>query len=142
MPLQWRNQIWQSLEEGAGKRCSEYDGTCVSLSRQAKVPASRYFVSATGKLAISRSDRIMPRSCGMRQILCPQGRKHVARSSPDRVCACVRACVRVCVSACVRACVRAYGCNFRIGPGGNYTVISPMQAASYVRVNHLSLCTE
>ena len=21
--LQWRNQIWQSLEEGAGKRCSE-----------------------------------------------------------------------------------------------------------------------
>ena len=23
MPLQWRNQIWQSLEEGAGKRCSE-----------------------------------------------------------------------------------------------------------------------
>ena len=25
MPLQWRNQIWQSLEEGAGKRCSECD---------------------------------------------------------------------------------------------------------------------
>ena len=25
MPLQWRNQIWQSLEEGAGKRCSERD---------------------------------------------------------------------------------------------------------------------
>ena len=23
MPLQWRNSIWQSLEEGAGKRCSE-----------------------------------------------------------------------------------------------------------------------
>ena len=23
MLLQWRNQIWQSLEEGAGKRCSE-----------------------------------------------------------------------------------------------------------------------
>ena len=23
MPLQWHNQIWQSLEEGAGKRCSE-----------------------------------------------------------------------------------------------------------------------
>ena len=23
MPLQWRNQFWQSLEEGAGKRCSE-----------------------------------------------------------------------------------------------------------------------
>ena len=23
MPLQWRNQIWQSLEEGAGKLCSE-----------------------------------------------------------------------------------------------------------------------
>ena len=25
MPLQWRNKIWQSLEEGAGKRCSECD---------------------------------------------------------------------------------------------------------------------
>ena len=25
MPLQWRNQIWQSLDEGAGKRCSECD---------------------------------------------------------------------------------------------------------------------
>ena len=23
VPLQWRNQIWQSLEDGAGKRCSE-----------------------------------------------------------------------------------------------------------------------
>jgi len=23
VPLQWRNQFWQSLEEGAGKRCSE-----------------------------------------------------------------------------------------------------------------------
>ena len=23
MPLQWCNQIWQSLEEGAGKQCSE-----------------------------------------------------------------------------------------------------------------------
>ena len=23
MPLQWLNQCWQSLEEGAGKRCSE-----------------------------------------------------------------------------------------------------------------------
>ena len=22
-PFEWRNQIWQSLEEGAGKRCSE-----------------------------------------------------------------------------------------------------------------------
>ena len=24
--LQWRNKIWQSLEEGAGKRCSEWGG--------------------------------------------------------------------------------------------------------------------
>ena len=23
MPLQWHNQIWQSLEDGAGKRCWE-----------------------------------------------------------------------------------------------------------------------
>ena len=24
VPLQWRNCFWQSLEEGAGKRCSEF----------------------------------------------------------------------------------------------------------------------
>ena len=28
MPIQWRNQIWQSLEEGAGKRCSESGPVC------------------------------------------------------------------------------------------------------------------
>ena len=28
MPLQWRNQIWQSLEEGAGKRCRECGLQC------------------------------------------------------------------------------------------------------------------
>ena len=32
MPLQWRNQIWQSLEEGAGKRCSE---SALSLDNRA-----------------------------------------------------------------------------------------------------------
>ena len=31
-PLQWRNQIRQNLEEGAGKRCSECDYTCIPLS--------------------------------------------------------------------------------------------------------------
>ena len=25
MPLQWSNRVWQSLEECAGKRCSECD---------------------------------------------------------------------------------------------------------------------
>ena len=30
MPLQWRNQVWQSLEKGTGKRCSEC-GTRVPL---------------------------------------------------------------------------------------------------------------
>ena len=25
VPLQWRNQLWRSLEEGAGERCSECD---------------------------------------------------------------------------------------------------------------------
>ena len=31
MPLQWRNQIWQSLEEGSGKRCSESVGVYVRM---------------------------------------------------------------------------------------------------------------
>ena len=30
MSLQWRNQIWQSLEVGAGKRCSQCVSECVS----------------------------------------------------------------------------------------------------------------
>ena len=33
MPLQRRNQMWQSLEEGVGKRCSEYGGEGDPLSR-------------------------------------------------------------------------------------------------------------
>ena len=36
MPLQWRNQIWQSLAEGAGKRCSE----CESQPGSEKTSAS------------------------------------------------------------------------------------------------------
>ena len=31
MPLQWRNQIWQSLEDGAGKRRSECGPAAVGL---------------------------------------------------------------------------------------------------------------
>ena len=30
--LQWRNQIWQSLEEAAGKRCPECDSNSAGLS--------------------------------------------------------------------------------------------------------------
>ena len=36
MPLQWRNQIWQSLEEGAGKRCSECGVQPVAIVMQKK----------------------------------------------------------------------------------------------------------
>ena len=32
--LQWRNQFWQSLEEGAGKRCSECAAEALSNSKQ------------------------------------------------------------------------------------------------------------
>ena len=39
MPLQWRNQFWQSLEEGAGKRCPEcvthHALLCVALTHHA-----------------------------------------------------------------------------------------------------------
>ena len=38
MPLQWRNQIWQSLEEGAGKRCSECEGDCDRQGEGEKPP--------------------------------------------------------------------------------------------------------
>ena len=32
MPLQWRNQFWHSLEEGAEKRCSECGKSSVSVA--------------------------------------------------------------------------------------------------------------
>ena len=30
VPFQWRNQFWQSLEEGAGNRCSECGALVIS----------------------------------------------------------------------------------------------------------------
>ena len=57
MPLQWRYQIWQSLEEGAGKRCWERD-------RWAK-PAHN-----TPSLAFPASS---PRSCPPTLQRCPKG---------------------------------------------------------------------
>ena len=32
MPLQWRNQLWQNLEEGAGKQCSECGSNAYRLT--------------------------------------------------------------------------------------------------------------
>ena len=32
MPLQWHKQFWQSLEEGAGKRCSECSSALVAMA--------------------------------------------------------------------------------------------------------------
>ena len=34
MPFQWRNQFWQSLKEGAGKRCSEFGQLCAGHARR------------------------------------------------------------------------------------------------------------
>ena len=45
MPLQWRNQIWQSLEEGAGKRCSEYDDGPLSSFQGRSSSASSFQAS-------------------------------------------------------------------------------------------------
>ena len=33
VPLQWRNQFWQSLEEGTGKRCLECGPVCDFVER-------------------------------------------------------------------------------------------------------------
>ena len=48
MPLQWRNQFWQSLEEGAGKRCKEcrstgrnVDGLISSQAKSSQVKSSQ-----------------------------------------------------------------------------------------------------
>ena len=47
IPLKWRNQIWQSLEEGAGKRCSECarDYDCFWPCYAWKVGSCCYFCS-------------------------------------------------------------------------------------------------
>ena len=39
--FQWRKQIWQSLEEGAGKRCSECGGKAHSFHDLANIVVSR-----------------------------------------------------------------------------------------------------
>ena len=38
MPLQWRNPFWQSLEEGAGKRCSECNPKLYTFFTQLVLP--------------------------------------------------------------------------------------------------------
>ena len=41
VPIQWRNQIWQSLEEGAGKAMlGVWDNDCVRTSGVLGFPAS------------------------------------------------------------------------------------------------------
>ena len=47
MPLQWRNQIGQSLEEGAGKRC--FGGRCRKAMLWRKVPESDALEEGAGK---------------------------------------------------------------------------------------------
>ena len=42
VPLEWRNQIWRSLEEGAGKRCSECGPSGTDLYIYIGLPAARY----------------------------------------------------------------------------------------------------
>ena len=59
MPLQWRNQLWQSFEEGAGKRCSE----CVAdaevrvkhshYKHQFRSPFSKGVVINVGSLSVA-----------------------------------------------------------------------------------------
>ena len=48
MPLQWPNQFWQSLEEGAGKRCSECGGQRAVRARRAACTSSHRVSLGTG----------------------------------------------------------------------------------------------
>ena len=57
-PLQWRNQFWQSLEEGAGKRCSE---CCLSHGAVCSIMRSRRVLSSGVSLACGLGDLIPSR---------------------------------------------------------------------------------
>ena len=62
MPLQWRNQIWQSLEEGAGKRCSE----CASNHLNASVLLQSEFTAAQNNVEHDRYKIKIFKSAGSR----------------------------------------------------------------------------
>ena len=47
VPLQWRNQIWQSLEEGAGKRCAECAHAACPSVLQSPALTTRFGVSGS-----------------------------------------------------------------------------------------------
>ena len=46
-PLQWHNQFWQSLEEGAGKRCSEWCSILVACATGPPVSSMRAIANLT-----------------------------------------------------------------------------------------------
>ena len=76
MPLQWRNQIWQSLEEGAGKRCSE----CAQHSHIRVPPAE--IIALPSDLSSDKRDAAP--TC-LPEEKCPERRslslRHTARST-------------------------------------------------------------
>ena len=60
MPVQWRNEIWQSLEEGAGKRCSETQHATVEGHATGLMASTLLWWSAT---APSHARVIVKRQC-------------------------------------------------------------------------------
>ena len=61
MPLQWRNQIWQSLEEGPGKRCWEsgLEAECPGIGRHGVQVAGITAAVAVSLLTV-HSDTALP----------------------------------------------------------------------------------
>ena len=58
VPLLWRNQFWQNLEEGAGKRCSE---CCLSNGAVCSIMRLRRVLSSGVSLACGLGDLIPSR---------------------------------------------------------------------------------
>ena len=60
MPLQWRNQFWQSLEEGAGKQCSECGFSPPHLHMQPALQCSGFRRSPHGLGSVGQESRGAP----------------------------------------------------------------------------------
>ena len=62
VPLQWRKQIWQSLEEGAGKWCSECASAYVRTTLRASLSGT-FLQTLPDLVTPLKGHSLSPRSC-------------------------------------------------------------------------------
>ena len=70
--VQWRNQIWQSLEEGAGKRCSasECESKTHTVNALSKIRQNHSFEYQTTTMTVVLVDHLLSHSQAHILLLC------------------------------------------------------------------------